>query len=146
MANKRSIVLKGTPEVNEEGVANETIKPGYLVKGVSVISKQTVTTGYCPRAVALERDELGAGIDDTYRGAGTIAAAYASGDTVKVGVFAGGMEAVGYVSSGQNIVEDDLLESAGDGTYSEGATKPIARAKETLGEVSVETALRVEFI
>ena len=56
------------------------------------------------------------------------------------------MEATVYVSSGSNIVEDDLLESAGDGTFVEGSTKPIARAKETLGVVSVETALRVEFI
>jgi len=145
MANKRSIVLRGTPIVSEEGSAGEAIKPGYLVKGVTTLLKQTGTTGSVPNAVALERDELGRGIDDTYRSyAG--AAAYASGDRVKVGVFKSGEEAVGYVASGQNISEDDLLQSAGDGTYAEGSTKPIARAMETLGAVAVETALRVQFL
>jgi hypothetical protein len=146
MATKRTVVLKGTPIVSEEGTASEAIKPGYLVKGVSTIAKQTGTTGSVPKAVALERDELGAGIDDTHRGSGTIAAAYASGDRVKVGVFKSGEEATGYVASGQNIAEDDLLESAGDGTYAEGSTKPIARAMEALGSVIVETALRVQFL
>ena len=79
MATKRSIILKGCPVVNEEGAASEAIKPGYLVKGVSTISLQTATTGYAPRALALERDELGRGIDDTYRSSAD-AAAYAIGD------------------------------------------------------------------
>lgn len=145
MATKRSIVLRGTPIVSEEGVAGEAIKPGYLVKGVSTLLKQTGTTGSVPNAVALERDELGRGIDDTYRSyAG--AAAYAANDRVKVGVFKSGEEAVGYVASGANITEDDLLQSAGNGLYAEGSTKPIARAMETLGVVSVETALRVQFL
>ena len=51
-----------------------------------------------------------------------------------------------YVLSGENITEDDQLESAGDGTLSEGTTKPIARALETLGAVTVETALLVEIL
>lgn len=144
MATKRSIILRGTPEVNEYGVAGEAIKPGYLVKGVSTVLKATSTTQrLC--AVALERDELGRGIDDTYRSyAG--AAAYAANDKVKVGVFKSGEEALMYVPSGQNITEDDLLESAGTGLLVEGSTTPIARAMETLGVVTVETALRVQFI
>lgn len=144
--NKRSIVLNGSPIVQEQGVASEAIKPGYLVKGISTIALQTGTTGSVPKAVALEKDEFGQGIDDTYRGSGTGAAAYASGDRVKVGVFKSGERALGYVASGQNITEDDLLQSAGDGTYAEGSTKPIARACETLGFVGVETALIVEFL
>jgi hypothetical protein len=52
-----------------------------------------------------------------------------------------------FVASGQDITEDDLLGSAGDGTFKE-VTAPtaIARALETLGAVTVETALRVQFI
>ena len=143
---KRSIVVRGTPTVNEVGTASEAIKPGYLVKGVSTIAKQTATTtGQPPCAFALERDELGRGIDDTYRGSAD-AAAYASGDVVKVGVFKKGEQLVAYVASGENITEDDQLESAGDGTLSEGTTKPIARALETLGAVTVETALLVEIL
>lgn len=144
MANKRSIVLRGCPIVNEEGSASEAIKPGYLVKGVTTIAKQT-GTGWVPRAVALERDELGRGIDDTYRSRAG-AAAYASGDKVKVGVFKSGEEATMYVASGANIAEDDYLESKGDGLLKEGSTNPIARAMESLGVVSVETALRVQFL
>lgn len=145
MSTKRSIVLKGCPIVNEDGKATEAIKPGYLVKGVTSIAKQTSTTKV-PKALALERDELGRGIDDTHKGSGTDAAAYAINDRVKVAVFAAGMEATVYVGSGANIVEDDLLESAGTGLFVEGSTNPIARAKETIGVVAVETALRVEFL
>lgn len=146
MSTKRSVILKGCPEVNEEGTASEAIKPGYLVKGVSTIAKQTATTGSCPKAVALERDELGTGIDNTLQGSGTGSAYYASGDRVKVAVFASGDEATGYVASGQDIQEDELLESAGDGTFKSGTTKPIARAMETIGAVTAETALRVQFL
>lgn len=145
MATKRSVILKGCPVVTEEGAASETIKPGYLVKGVGTVAKQT-GTGWVPRTLALERDELGRGIDDTHQGISTGAASYASGDRVKVGAFAGGMEATGFVASGQNISEDDFLESAGDGTFKEGSTNPIARAMETLGAVTTETALRVAFL
>jgi hypothetical protein len=149
MSIKRSVVLRGEPEFNEYGVANEAIKPGYLVKGVSVIAKQT-GTHKVPRALAVERDELGQGIDDTYRvsGNGTNAAAYASGDTVKVAVFDSGDEATVYIASGQNISEDDLLASAGDGTFAESSTAAdiLARSLETVGVVTVETAIRVQFI
>lgn len=144
MSTKRSVILKGSPIINEEGAASATVKPGYLVKGVSTIAHQT-STGKVPKAVALERDELGAGIDNTYQGSGTPSAYYASGDQVKVGVFKSGEEATVFVASG-NYTEDDLLESAGDGTLSEGSTNPIARIKETLGTVTTATAARVEFL
>ena len=145
MASKRSIVVRGCPEVNEYGSASETIKPGYLVKGVSTVAKQTSTTKV-PRTLALERSELGQGIDNTHQGSGTSTAFYASGDVVKVGYFRPGDEALVYVPSGQNITEDDLLESAGTGLFTEGSTNPIARAMETLGAVTTETALRVQFL
>lgn len=145
MSNKRTIVLRGCPEVNEYGKATEQVKPGYLVKGVTSIAKQT-STGWVPRALALERSELGTGIDNAHQGQSTVSAYYASGDQVKVGVFDSGDEATVFVASGQNITEDDYLESAGDGTFKEGTTNPVARALETLGAVTVETALRVQFI
>jgi hypothetical protein len=144
MATKRSIVLQGCPIVNEDGAATEAIKPGYLVKGVTSVAKQT-GTGWVPRALALERDELGRGIDDTYDGAAG-AASYASGDTVKVGVFKSGERATVYIASGENIQADELLESAGDGTFASGSTNPIARSLDAPGAVTVETAIRVEFL
>lgn len=142
---KRSVIGKGCPKVTEQGTATETIKPGYLVKGVSSVAKQTSTTKV-PKAFALERDELGQGIDNAHQGSGTTTAFYASGDRVKVGVFKSGDEVLAFVASGQNIVEDDLLESAGNGLLAEGATNPIARALESPGAVLVETAVRVEIL
>jgi hypothetical protein len=144
MANKRKVILKGCPIINEDGVASAAVKPGYLVKGVSTIAHQTSTTKV-PKAVALERDELGQGIDNTYQNSGTGSAYYASGDTVKVAVFAAGMEATVFLASG-NYSEDDLLESAGDGTLQEGSTNPIARMKESLGLLTTGGAARVEFL
>lgn len=143
MATKRSVILQGTPTVNEEGVASATVKPGYLVKGVTSIEHQT-GTGFVPCAVALERSELGAGFDDTYRGDGTPSAYYASGDVVKVGVFKAGERFTGWIASGQNIQADELLESAGDGTLKSGSTNPVARSLDEVGAVTVLTALRVE--
>jgi hypothetical protein len=145
MSVKRSVILKGCPEILDEGVANAQVKPGYLVKGIGTIAHQS-GTGWVPRALALERSELGAGIDNSKQGSGTDSAYYASGDTVKVAVFDSGDEATVFVASGQNIAEDDYLQSAGDGTFSEGSTNPIARAMETLGAVTVLTALHVQFI
>ena len=144
MANKRKVILKGSPIINEDGVASATVKPGYLVKGVSTIAHQTSTTKV-PKAVALERDELGQGIDNTYQGSGTSSAYYASGDRVKVAVFKSGEEATVFLASG-NYTEDDLLESAGDGTLAEGSTNPIARMKETLGLQLSGGFGRVEFL
>jgi hypothetical protein len=144
MSTKRSVILKGSPEVNEDGVASATVKPGYLVKGVSTVAHQTSTTKV-PKAFALERDELGQGIDNSKQGSGTGSAFYASGDKVKVGVFYAGCEVTAFVASG-NYTEDDLLESAGDGTLVEGSTNPIARIKESLGSVVAVTAARVEIL
>lgn len=147
MANKRTIILQGTPVINEDGVATEQIKPGYLVKGVSSVAKQTgVTTAAVPVAVALERDEFGAGIDNTYQGDGTISAFYASGDRVKYATLYPGCVFVGYIPSGQNISEDDKLQSNGAGLFIEGTDNPIVRAMETVGAVTVETAVKLQVI
>lgn len=147
MANKRTIILQGTPVINEDGAASETIKPGYLVKGVSTIAKQTgSTTAIVGVNVAIERDEFGAGIDNTYQGDGTISAFYASGDRVKVAALYPGCVFVGYIPSGQNIVEDDKLQSNGAGLFVEGTDAVIVRAMETVGAVTVETAVKLQVI
>jgi hypothetical protein len=150
MSIKRSVVLRGEPEYNEEGRATEAIKPGYLVKGVSTLAKQTVSNNRVPAELACERDEMGAGIDDTYRNSsgfsGVGPAAYASGDTVKVAAFDAGDEATVYIASGQNVSEDSLLASAGDGTFKVVTDATfIAKSLETTGAVIVETAIRVRF-
>jgi hypothetical protein len=143
---KRSIVLRGDPELNEYGAAGEVIHPGYLVKGVTTVLKATAT-GKVPRALALEREELGQGIDNSRQGSGTSTAYYASGDVVKIGVFDSGDEAVVFIASGVTCNEDTLLGSAGDGTFNvQAAAAAIARGMENLGTVLAETAVRVQFI
>lgn len=145
MAAKRVTVLRGDPYYNEDGVAAEAIKPGHLVDGVTSIVKHASAGGACPRTFAIEREELGAGIDDTYKGTTTIAAAYAVGDTVKIGSFSPGMRVLALVASGQNITINDRMESAGNGTMRKFNTGVIlGRALETLGAVVVETRLRME--
>lgn len=111
----RVIALLGVPIQNEDGKASEVVKPGHLVKGVLTIAKQSTAGGPASRTFALERDELGKGIDDSYTDtAGS--ANYAIGDYVKVGSFAPGMRVNALIASGQNIAEDSFLEPAGDGT------------------------------
>lgn len=150
MAIKRSVILRGQPIVNETGLANASIKPGYLVKGVTTIALHSTAGGNTPRTFALERDELGTGIDDTYTGpqnTGVGLAAYASGDTVKVGACHQGMQVTAWIGSGSNVAADDQLESAGDGTLRKLASgTPLARALEaaTVAALTAPITIRVE--
>lgn len=133
---KRVVLLRGADKVvqNETGVASATIKPGYLVDGVSSVAAHASAGAACPRAIALERDELGRGIDTTYQtDPSNTVVDYASGDIVKIAVCSAGVQFTGWIASGQNIAENDRMESAGDGTFKKNASGVIlARALETL--------------
>lgn len=143
---RKTIILLGQPVYNEDGVAAEAIRPGHLVKGVTSILKHASAGGNTPRAFALERDEMGKGIDDTPdTNAGS--AAYAIGDTVKIGVFHQGEHVLAFVASGQSITADQQLESAGDGTLKAVASGVVlARSLDTTGAVTTLTRLRVEIM
>ncbi len=148
MALKRVITLLGNPHINEDGVATAVIKPGYLVDGVATVAAHASAGAACPRTFALERTELGAGIDNTYQVLGTISSDYAIGDTVKIGSFKPGERVLAWIASGQNITVNARLESAGDGTlkvYSAGVI--IGRALESVSALSVVRAnIRVEIM
>ncbi len=148
MSTKRNVIMRGTPEVNEYGVAQEAIKPGYLVKGVSSVSRQDAAGTKVPVALALERREFGAGIDDTYQGFDTPSAFYASGDQIRVAVLDAGDEALVFVASGSTVNEDTLLgaSNANPGRFITGATVPLVRSLENLGAIVVETAVKVQAI
>lgn len=105
---KRVIKLLGEPIQNEDSKAAEAITPGHLVDfdGSGNLIKHANAGGFVSKAFALERQELGKGIDD----------AYAIGDYVKVGVFPPGTRVNAIIASGQNISKGNYLESAGDGT------------------------------
>jgi hypothetical protein len=104
---------------NETGVATAVIKPGYLVDGVTSIAPHASAAAAVARQIALERDELGTGIDATYTtdNSGVGSPNYAIGDVVKVGVCPPGVQFTGWISSGQNIAANDQMESAGNGTF-----------------------------
>ncbi len=149
MSEKRTIILRGTPEVDEQDAAVATIRPGYLVKRPAAgLDVQSVSNARVPVVVALERDELGTGIDNTYQGATTPTAFYASGDRVKVASLYPGCRATMWIASGQNIQKDEALSSAGDGTLKAEATfaNAVAISREEVGAVTVATAIEVEIV
>jgi len=140
----RTITLLGVPLINEDGVAGEEIRPGHLVSGVTTIIKHSSAGGIAARTFALERDELGKGIDNTYQGrAGS--AYYAVGDAVKVGSFHPGQRVLALIDSGVNVAEGGFLESAGNGTLrARTSTNPVvARALEAKNVLET-TWIRVE--
>jgi hypothetical protein len=144
MALKRVITLLGYPHINEDGVASAIIKPGYLVDGVLSVAPHAAAAGACPRTFALERSEMGAGIDNSLRGANTISSEYSIGDTVKIGSFKPGERVLGWIASGQVITINDRLESAGNGTLRKYAAGVIlGRALESVTATAL-TNLRVE--
>lgn len=146
MALKRVITLKGDPLINEDGVASAVIKPGYLVDGVLSVAAHASAGAACPRTFALERSELGAGIDDTRQVLGTISSDYAIGDTVKIGSFKQGERVLAFIASGQTITINARLESAGNGTlrvYASGVI--IGRALESVTATAL-TRIRVEIM
>jgi hypothetical protein len=135
---KRKIVVKGEPVYNEDGVASAEIKPGYL---------NTAQGADIPRQFAVEREELGRGIDNTRQGLGTGSAYYASGDVVKVAVCYPGCEVTAFVNSGVQVADGDLLTAANDGTLEAvgGGDFPIAQALEAI-DVTEVTAVRVRIV
>lgn len=100
MAEERVIVLRGKPIIDEQNAASATITPGMAIEISS--NEWEPHTGALDntRAFALERDELGDGIDVDY----------ASGDIVKAGYFAKGDRVNALVPSGEVIAEGAQVE------------------------------------
>lgn len=106
----RPIKLLGEPIQNEDNAAADgTIKPGHLIvlDGNGEWIRHNVTSAAAVAPVfALEREEMGQGIDVLYN----------EGDYVKAGHFANGDRVNALIASGQNIAKGGRLESAGNGT------------------------------
>lgn len=112
MASERVIVLRGTPEIDEQNTASEAITPGMLI---DISTGQWVPHGNAAvgaAVFALERDELGKDIDD----------AYAADDYVKAGYFHKGDRVNALVASGEDIAEGAQMEAGGSGLLVEGTT------------------------
>ena len=133
----QKIKLLGKPIINEDERATESILPGSLVAfsedgfGVQLSDngEQTIHT------FALERDELGCGLD----------APYAFGDIVKVGFFVPGMRVYARLS-GTALVKGDMVASAGDGTLEKAVTTYIGRMLEDLNPDGDVVYGRVEIV
>lgn len=133
MASK-VIALRGEPIIDEQNTASEAFLPGTLIEiNAGQWRKHAGSAGAAAAIFALERDEIGKGID----------VAYAIGDYVKAGYFAPGDRVNALIPSGQNVAEGAELESDGAGRLKAGTTKPIARAAAASGAVTADTRLAV---
>jgi len=118
MASRR-IALRGEPIVDEQNAASEAILPGHLIQiNAGKWRKHANAAGAAGAFFALERDELGDGID----------VAYAADDVVKAGFFAPGDRVNALIASGETVAEGAELQSDGAGRLTAGTTKPVARA------------------
>jgi hypothetical protein len=149
---RTKIILRGDPIINEEEKALEALIPGHLVMLTSTgLQKNTANAANVARAFALEREEIGKGLGSFVSTAG--AAAYAIGDYVKIGVFAGGMRVYAFLASGQNVAKGDYLTTDNAGLVTKtavAATIRVARALEavdTSGSAPVAgTRIRIEIV
>jgi hypothetical protein len=134
---KRVIALLGQPIQNEDRAAAEAITPGHLctINGSGLWIKHATAAAKCMPNYAMERDEMGKGIDD----------AYAIGDTVKMGAFSPGMRVNALLAAAAGaITVDDYLESAGNGTLRLlAAGVAIAKALEAVDNSAGGTAARI---
>jgi hypothetical protein len=138
------ITLKGDPIISEEEKALEAIIPGHLLMLVAAgLQKNTANAANVAPSFALERDEMGKGVD----------VAYASGDYVKAATFKPGERVYAFLASGFNIAKGDYLTGNTTGLlFSTGVAAGIrlCRAVEAVNTSGVApvtgTRIRVEIV
>lgn len=109
----KTIVLKGQ-FIRKEGKASSAITPGDLVEfgGANDLRVHSTVGGAARKAIALENDLIGRGIDD----------AYAAGETVQYGVFCPGAEVYVRLQAGETCTKGQALESDGFGRFQVAST------------------------
>ncbi len=113
MANERVIVLRGTPTIDEQNLCGATgITPGMLIDIDTSVWVPHPDSAVGAVVFALERDELGDGID----------VAYVEDDRVKAAYMHLGERVNALVASGQTIVEGAQMEAAAGGLLVAGTT------------------------
>lgn len=100
------IALTTMTNQSEQGNAGEPLIPGQALQGTLTVVRHAVAGGDGPRLFALERQEMGGGINFPY----------ATGDRVKVGSFDKGARVYAWIPSGANVAIDAFLTSNGDGS------------------------------
>lgn len=151
MSSNKVIALRGQPIVDEQLQASAAITPGDLIEVNSGKWRRNANAAKnAIPAFALERDELGKGIDST-------AGDYAANDYVKAGFFHAGQRVNAFIGSGQaTTAYVTFLESAGDGTLRALATDAatddtqrvsvVAVAVETVSTVTAKTRVAVQLL
>lgn len=140
MSEQRTIVVKGSPEVEEAVVITAGFLPGTLLvrtvpAGVVSFAPSTLDGALAAPLVAMERSELGTGVDDSQQSQGTPTAAYVVGDVVKVGYMQPGVEYMAMLEDEQNITAgDNLAANVANGTLRAAAAGEniVAQAMEDL--------------
>ncbi len=102
----KTIVLKGQ-EIRKEYTANAGITPGMLVEVMSTgnVRVHATDAGNAAKLFAMENDIVGKDIDG----------AYVANEKVQCASCHSGMEVYAWLSAGENVAINDLLDSAGDG-------------------------------
>lgn len=136
----------GCTQVNDI-VASETIRPGMEIEtfddsGTTKWRKKASATTVGSPVFALDQPFLNNGVDDDY----------VAGDLLLAGIMHKGSMVWALVPSGQDIANQDYLQSNGDG-YLKEATSTAAgdgvaryRSHDALGAITVLTRCRVEVI
>ena len=134
--NDRVIQLLGQAIQNEDDKAAVAITPGHLLThdGSGNLIVHGTADGIATPLFALEREELGKGIDDVY----------AIGDTVKVGAFHKGQRVNALVPSGQTLAVGASVASNGDGRLKASSTNVIGFAVRAVGPTTANTRACIE--
>jgi hypothetical protein len=108
-----TIVLKGQ-FIQKEGEASSAIKPGDLIEfgGSKDLQRHSTVGGAGRKAIALENDLIGRGIDDDY----------ALGETVRYGIMSPGTEVYVRLQAGETCTKGQALESDGFGRFQVAST------------------------
>lgn len=135
--SSKVIVLRGYPEVDEQNSASAAIPYGSLIEKSSGSWRvHSTAAGHAAKVFALERDELGKDITDSY----------ASGERVKAGYCKSGDRINAIIASGETVTEGQELESDGAGRLKVGTTSPVARAGAAGSPASAHYRLAVVII
>lgn len=102
-----TIKIKGEC-ITKEAEAAAAITPGHLVEldSAGKVQVQSTAGAAAQRAFALENDLIGGAVGD----------AYATGGTVKYGIFEPGAEVYAFLDGGENVAIGATLVPAGDGS------------------------------
>lgn len=134
MAKNRKVLLKGNPCITEEYACSGAISPGQLLDLNSSSQWVPAVANSLSRTIALERDEMGRGIDDDY----------ASGEVVKAASLYGGCRFNGRLQHATGTATDVDIGSIVVGAAS-GAVVPFAQIDPSSDGAPTDAELQAAF-